>query len=137
MHSPELLERIANELKALYRVDCPIKFVSDLGARGMYYFRLKEIRVEIRQSLLEIIETICHEIVHHKQSVLGTWRMISRNVHWYKGKLYENVPYKDQPWEHEANKHMRPMFRHFCLKADRSLMLEVQSIALQGKTIVS
>ncbi len=128
-HSINLLNQIADELKALYRVDCPIKFVDKLGARGKYYPRLKEIRICTSQTILQVIECICHEIVHYKQHVLGTWRMIAPNHHWYKGQWYENVPYKDQPWEHEANKHMRPMFRHFVSKASRSLMEEVCALA--------
>lgn len=127
-HSPELLERIANELKALFRVDCPIKFVSDLGARGMYYFRLREIRVWTGQNVLEIIETIAHEIVHYKQQALGTLVAIAPGHFRYKGKDYINVPYKQQPWETEANYHMKRMFQHFCDKASITLLKEIKSL---------
>lgn len=50
---------------------------------------------------LELLEIICHEMVHLKQYYSGDLRLNGTIFTW-KGQKYEDISYWDRPWEKEA-----------------------------------
>lgn len=129
MHSPAILEAIVNELKAMFNVSCPILFDDSLDSRGKYYFRSKQIKINAaKQSLLQVIESICHEIVHYKQHQHGKLEVVTKGHYVFDGKTYVDVPYKEQPWELEANHYMTKLFTRFVEKAPYKLVERLREL---------
>lgn len=136
MSRPEshILADMIQELRRLFKFECPVILVegvltvNGIVSRGGYSFNTRTIRISSKQSPLQMVETLCHEIVHHKQQchkIIG-----GTGEHWwYRGKWYpKSTPYKDQPWEIEANTYMSRMFSRFVEKASRSLLYELQEL---------
>lgn len=132
-YTDETLQAIALEAKRLFKVDdVPIIFVDMipdwLEARGLYRLDIKTIYIRKVGSILKMIETLMHEIVHakqHKMGILGAYR----GHILFMGKLVRDgeYTYETQPWEIQANKHMGPMFDQFCREANISLLQTIRA----------
>lgn len=59
------------------------------------------------------LSTFCHEMVHVKQMINKELRTPPSGIGaWWHNKYYERLPpYKDQPWEHEANQLQEILYR--------------------------
>ena len=61
--------------------------------------------IDIEKSLVgdELIETVCHEMVHVWQSATRKMKDLSFGAKLYMGEIYDStVAYNDEPWEIEA-----------------------------------
>jgi hypothetical protein len=59
--------------------------------------------------IAEILETLCHELVHAKQFIKGELQ----NGYVWKGKLYQTDDRTQQPWEQEADQMQAMLFEKF------------------------
>lgn len=58
--------------------------------------------LHLRSNLLtDILEIICHEMVHLRQYEVGDLKLEGTTFIW-KGTPYKNIDYWDRPWEREA-----------------------------------
>lgn len=90
-------------------LDIEVEF-ENLKKEGAYGFCLegdnnREFIITINRgmNLLDLVSTICHEMVHVKQYARRELRSVNGNVMWKK-KVYNNVDYDNAPWEKQAFK---------------------------------
>lgn len=142
---------MAEECKRLFDVsDVKIVFVDEVRPNepnlwGVYRWWDKSIIVKKRADILSMLETICHEIVHHIQYrngelFFGTYSNGIR-VSRYKGidytvvtevtgKVTNEVTYWNSPWEVEARKYQVKMFERFVAKAPYKLVQRIHQLAV-------
>ena len=70
--------------------------LSRAGKTNMYALHLKS-------DVSDIIDIICHEMVHLSQYNRGDLSLSGTTFYW-KGKEYKNISYWDRPWEKEAKR---------------------------------
>lgn len=62
----------------------------------------------------ELIEVVCHEMVHVWQAATRKMRDLDECRKLYKGKLYDDtIAYEDEPWEIEAYKMQGKLLKKF------------------------
>lgn len=73
--------------------------------------RPREFLIEMESTLKEhdYISILLHELWHVYQHVNGSLRD-KRGVRHWKNINSDHLPYKDQPWEHEANKMEKELY---------------------------
>jgi hypothetical protein len=146
-YTNETLEAVALEATRIFSLDSSVKilFVEVIPnfreCWGLYYIPTKIIYIRKRGSLLKMIETLMHEIVHAKQHKLGIIGLATNGKESPKGEscgeatglAFKNKTvfkgdwtYETMPWEIQANKYMGPMFDTFCRKANLKVLQSVR-----------
>lgn len=62
----------------------------------------------------DLIEVLCHEMIHLKQLQSKKLELINNNFKWNGNFIYENTPYDHRPWEVEAyrkQRHLKKMVK--------------------------
>ena len=148
LYSSNLLSAISSECKRLFKVDdVEIIWVegdirpNEPNLWGIYTWWNKQIKIKIRPDLLSMLETLCHEIVHHIQYrngelFFGRYES-GKRISIYKGVEYtlcdrpmskNEVTYWNAPWEVDARKYQTRLFDHFASKASISLVKAIREI---------
>ena len=88
-------------------VEVNVKNLKDEGVVGWCYEgennRDFYIDVDKNLDIEELVETVCHEMVHVWQAATRKMKDLSFGRKMYMGKVYdETTAYEDEPWEIEA-----------------------------------
>jgi len=84
------------------------KNVMDEGAWGYCHGDTHDIDIDINRTIPfeDQMQTLAHEMVHAKQFLR---KELDGNL--WKKRNYDNVKYDDQPWEKEANKMEKQLYK--------------------------
>jgi hypothetical protein len=84
----------------------------DIGIKPKEYTLLINREIESEK---DIITTIAHEMVHVWQYATGKFRDYAVPAHRYGNFVYDaNMNYWDMPWEIEARKLEKQLYRYWC-----------------------
>jgi len=84
------------------------KNVMDDNAWGYCIGDLYDIEIQINRTIAfeDQMQTLAHEMVHAKQFLRG-----ELNGNLWKKRNYDHIKYEDQPWEKEANKMEKKLYK--------------------------
>jgi len=88
-------------------IEVNIKNLKSEGVAGWCYEgdNNRDFYIDVDKSLTggELLETVCHEMVHVWQSATRKMKDLTHGRKMYMGKVYdETTAYEDEPWEIEA-----------------------------------
>lgn len=113
----QLGTKVAKRLKIWVRVSKNlVKYEKALGLVYAEDNRSKcrefEIRLDSNASPREILQTLCHEMIHIKQFATGEFKMGMAKSRWQGRNIVHNdLDYKQLPWEVEAFKNEKKLYR--------------------------
>ena len=98
---------IKNYINYTEEVNVIIKFIDREKSLGRVVYEKGEIEIDPRFTLLQLRNTLVHELIHYEQ--YREKRLEIKNDEWFwKGKKYDNSlvyeEYTNLPWEIEARK---------------------------------
>ena len=132
------LERLPPRHRAL-DITVTLKKTFEDGAWGLCYGGEddRDMYIDIDHRLYRelgweaFVDTICHEMVHVKQSVRGELKEYFRPHYkrvWMcrdgKYRDYDNIPYERQPWEVEAHRMAPVLGLEYKMEVNGELMLD-------------
>lgn len=132
------LERLLPRHRAL-DITVTLKKTFEDGAWGLCYGGEddRDMYIDIDHRLYrelgweDFVDTICHEMVHVKQSVRGELKEYFRPHYkrvWMcrdgKYRDYDNIPYERQPWEVEAHRMAPVLGLEYKMEVNGELMLD-------------
>ena len=132
------LERLLPRHRAL-DITVTLKKTFEDGAWGLCYGGEddRDLYIDVDHRLYrelgweDFVDTICHEMVHVKQSVRGELKEYFRPHYkrvWMcrdgKYRDYDNIPYERQPWEVEAHRMAPVLGLEYKMEVNGELMLD-------------
>lgn len=72
---------------------------------------------EFWKSNMFVAQAIFHELTHHEQYIWGDYETGNKPMHIiWRGVEYNinQTPYKERPWEHDADKKAAKLYQMFC-----------------------
>lgn len=132
------LERLLPRHRAL-DITVTLKKTFEDGAWGLCYGGEddRDMYIDIDHRLYrelgweDFVDTLCHEMVHVKQSVRGELKEYFRPHYkrvWMcrdgKYRDYDNIPYERQPWEVEAHRMAPVLGLEYKMEVNGELMLD-------------